>query len=485
MNSRTPTDRICPQRPSRRPGGGRIATLLVTSCLAWSGMALPLGAARAQSGLPDNSADTGFAALKARANIQAAQRAVAAQPNDEAAVRNLIEALARGGRNADALAEADRFVSRGTATAALRTQRGFLRRQLGDLPGAVEDFTAALKGPGLSADQRATVQAGLAEAQAAQSQGGLDRAQADLARGDFAGAATAARLILESNPGSESAMRIRVEALTAAGRTREALAEAEKFAGRAGANPLLRPQRGFLRRGFDDPHGAAEDFAAALAGDGLTAEQRRNLEAGLAEAKVAEAQTELDRADAALSRGDLQGALAASRKALERDAGSEAATRIRVEALSRLGRKRDAATEADGFIARNAASALMRAQREFIRRELNDTAGAIEDFSSALAGDGLSPEQKRNVQAALAEARSAGQQGSPAPAAAAQPRPKTEAETQADENRLLAEGTAPGWLYAKRGNARFDAHDYRGAVADFDRALARGDLDRSSVPGIR
>jgi tetratricopeptide (TPR) repeat protein len=262
MNSRTPTDRICPQRPSRRPGGGRIATLLVTSCLAWSGMALPLGAARAQSGLPDNSADTGFAALKARANIQAAQRAVAAQPNDEAAVRNLIEALARGGRNADALAEADRFVSRGTATAALRTQRGFLRRQLGDLPGAVEDFTAALKGPGLSADQRATVQAGLAEAQAAQSQGGLDRAQADLARGDFAGAATAARLILESNPGSESAMRIRVEALTAAGRTREALAEAEKFAGRAGANPLLRAQRGFLRRGFDDPHGAAEDFAA-------------------------------------------------------------------------------------------------------------------------------------------------------------------------------------------------------------------------------
>ena len=420
--------------------------------------------------------------MRDKANIQAAQNAVAAHPNDEASVRNLIEALAHAGRSRDALAEADKFVGRGTATAALSAQRGYLRRGLGDAAGAAEDFAQALKGPELSAEQRASLQAGLAEAEGAQAQGRLDRAQSDLTGGEFAAAADEARLILASNPDSEAAMRIRVEALAGAGRIREALADADQFAQRAGASPLLRAQRGFLRRELNDPHGAAEDFAAALAGDGLTPEQRQNLATGLAEAKSAETQTELERADTALNRHDYQAALTASQQALERDSASEPAMRIRIAALSGAGRKRDATTEADGFIARNATSAVLRAQRGFIRRELNDTAGAIDDFTSALAGDGLSPEQKRNVQLALAEAQTASRQVAPERAPA---RPLRKGEAQAEAKRLLAQGRAPGWVYAQRGSARLDAGDFSGALADFDTALRRGDLERRSIPGIR
>jgi tetratricopeptide (TPR) repeat protein len=505
MSARTPTDRSClhtptaPARPpvseprdpspaatapSKRSGSRPLTALLMTTCLAWCELSFLRGEqAHAQSNVAtasDNAPDRGHSAVIAKANIQAAQHAVAARPNDEEPVRNLVDALARAGRNREALAEADRFIDRGTASAALKAQRGYLRRALGDSAGAAEDFSAALKDHELGGDQQANIQAGLAEAQAAQIQGELDRAQSDLTRGDFTTAANEARLILESNPGSEAAMRIRVEALTAAGQKSEALTEADQFAERTGAGPLLRAQRGFLRRESNDPHAAAQDFAAALAGDGLTPEQRRNLEAALAEARTAEGQTDLDLADSALNRRDYQAALAASRKASERDPSSEAALRIRVEALSRLGQKRDAVTEADAFIAGNTASALLWAQRGFIRRELNDAGGAADDFKSALAGDGLSSEQRQNVQTALAEAQVAARQSDSDRA-----RPGRKGETQAGTDRLLAQGRAPGWVYAQRGSARSDAGDYRGAVADFDTALKRGDLDRRSVPGVR
>jgi cellulose synthase operon protein C len=466
----------------------RVTALLMSTFLAWCEMPLlPNGSARAQSARTaalDTAPQPGLSPVIIKANIQAAQHAAAARPNDEAAARNLIDALMRGGRNREALAEADRFMTRGAAGAALKAQRGYLRQELGDPAGAAEDFAHALEGQELSPEQRANVQAGLAQAQAAQAQSELDRAQGDLARGDFVTAANEAGLMLASHPGSEAAVRIRIEALASAGRTREALADADQFMARAEASPLLRAQRGFLRRQLDDPHGAADDFAAAMASDGLAPEQRRNLEAGLAEAKAAEAQADLDRADTALSRRDYQAALAASQIALERDPDSETAIRIRVEALSGLGQKRDAAAAADGFIARNAASAVLLAQRGFIRRELRDTAGASEDFTAALAGEGLSAEQKQNVQAALAEAQAAGLQ-SGSDRATARPARKGDAQAEAEAERLLAQGHAPGWVYAQRGSARFDAGDFRGAVADFDTALSRRDLERRSLPGIR
>ena len=483
MSTRS-TDCNCPQPADSRRR--RVTVLLMTTFLAWGEMPLLAGgSARAQparTAALETAPQPGLSPVIIKANIQAAQHAVAARPDDEAAARNLIDALTRGGRNREALAEADRFMNRADASAVLKAQRGYLRQGLGDPAGAAEDFARALAGGELSPDQKANVQAGLAQAQAAQAQSGLDRAQADLARGDFAMAGNEASLMLAGHPDSEAAERIRVEALASGGRKREALADADQFAARAAAGPLLLAQRGFLRRELGDPQGAADDFAAALAGDGLAEEQRHNLEAGLAEATAAAGRADLDRADTALGRRDDQAALAASQTALEHDPGSEAAIRIRVEALSRLGRKREAAAAADGFIAHNAAGAVLRAQRGFIRRELRDTAGASEDFAAALAGEGLSAEQKQNVQAALAEAQAAGSQSGSDRAPA---RPARKGDAQAEATRLLAQGHAPGWVYAQRGSARFDAGDFRGAVADFDTALSRHDLDRRSLPGVR
>src|SRR5205823_152929 len=108
------------------------------------------------------------------------------------------------------------------------------------------------------------------------------------------------------------------------------------------------------------PNGAVEDFAAGLAGEGLTAEQRRNVEAGLAEARTAQEQTDLDRAGAALKRRNFSAALEASRTVLERNPASETAMRIRVEALSRTNRKRDALVEADRFVTSRTASPAFR-----------------------------------------------------------------------------------------------------------------------------
>jgi tetratricopeptide (TPR) repeat protein len=508
--------------PPSRSGSRRIRNLLMMTCLAWCETPpWQIAAARAESATVASSTPAGDANLsadKAGADIRASRAATAARPADEAPVRNLIDALVRAGHAREALAEADRFAGRAKATAALRAQRAYLRRQLGDVAGAIEDFAAALKGSELSTEQRRNVEAGLAEARAAESQGELDRAQNDLARGEFVRAAEEARLILESHPDTESAMRIRIEALTGAGQKREALADADLFVRRGATSSLLRAQRGFLRREFNDLRGAAEDFTVALRGDGLAPEQRRNLEAGLAEAQAAQAQGEPDPGDAALNRRDYDAALAASGAALQRNSSSEAAMRVRIEALIRLGRGRDAATEADRFMAQNPASAALRAQRGYLRRGLHDTAGAIEDFTSALAGDGLSDEQRRNVEAAFAEAQTAQQQGEYDRAQAALARrdfkaasgiaerilrrdPNSEAamrlridalsragrtrDAQAATDRLIARGHAPGWVYAQRGFTRLDAGDSQGAVQDFDAALGRGDIDRRSVANIR
>jgi hypothetical protein len=203
-------------RPAR-PSSRRLAALLMTTCLAWWELPLLLQSeeARAQGGLASASSsapDPGLLTVRAKANIQAAQNALAAHPDDEASVRNLLEALTRAGLDRDALAQADKFIKRGTASAALRAQRGYLRRGLGDAAGAAEDFAQALKSPQLPPDQRASLQAGLAEAETAQIQDELDRAQSDLAGGNFAAAADEARLVLANNPRSEAAIRIRVDA---------------------------------------------------------------------------------------------------------------------------------------------------------------------------------------------------------------------------------------------------------------------------------
>ncbi len=455
---------------------------------------------------------------KTEIDVLAARNAVAVHPGAEAPVRALIDALARAGRKREALAEADRAVKGGTASAALRAQRGFIRREMNDPRGAAEDFSAALAGNGLTDDQRRNVKAGLAEARTAEVQKEVNHVQNDLLRGDYARAVDEAQLILDNHPGSEPAMRVRISALIGAGKKREALADADQFVRRGAADPLLRAQRGFLRRELNDRIGAVDDFTAALASDRLTAAQRRNVEAGLAEARTAEGLGQLDSAEAALKQRDFKTAADASQRVLQRDPKSEAALLIRLDALSHMGRVREAVNEANRFIAHNTASPALQAQRGFLRRALHDTAGAIEDFTAALARPALSAEQRHNVEAAIREARTAQRQaeiahararldpgrpkaGSRSGAAIARRDPNSDAairmridvlsragrkaELQVEFDQLIARGHAPGWVYAQRGFARRDAGDLQGAVRDFDAALGRGDLDPRSIPNIR
>jgi len=468
-----------------------LAMILATACEVSPGQT---EAARVAPRSTETPVDPASAAA-AVADARAARGAMALDPTAETPVLNLIDALVRAGRKQDALAEADRFIKRGKATAVIRAQRGFLRRQLNDVRGAVEDLTAALAGEGLNPDQRSNVHAGLAEAHAADAQARFERAQQDLAQGNFADAAEGARLVLLANPASEPAMRIRIEGLSGARKKREALAEADQFMLRVSENTLLRAQRGYLRRELNDLRGASEDFAAALASGRLTPEQRRNLEAALAETRIAETQGDLGRAEAVLQGRDYTAALEASRVALEREPDSEPAMRIRIEALSRTGRSRDALTEADRFIGAHAATALLVAQRGYLRRELGNTTGAIDDFKAALAGTGLSTEQRQNVQAALTEAQVAIVQANLAEEAARAERDQKLApkiadapparEAKVDPDRVIAQGGAAGWVYAQRGFARRKADNFQGAVDDFDAAIKRGDLDRRSIPDIR
>jgi tetratricopeptide (TPR) repeat protein len=494
------------------------ALLMLTTCLAWSQLSPSLiGDARAQSG--PGAADVDASAAKAEADIRAARLAAAARPADEAPLRNLIDTLARAGRIRDAVAESDGFARRAHASAMLRAQRGFLRRRLNDVAGAIEDFSAALNGTELAADQRHNVEEGLAEARVVAAQGDLTRAQDDMAEGNFTKAAEDAQLMLAGHPESEPAMRIRIDALTRAGHKREALANVDRFVKQGAKDPQLRAQRGYLRRELDDPQGAADDFAAVLLDPALVPEQRRNLEAALAEARGAvQSPAAPDIGDAALKRRDYAAALAASQAALESNPDSEAAMGVRIEALIRAGRQRDAAAEADAFMSRHTVSATLYAQRGFLRRELRNTAGAIDDFSAALAGEGLSAEQRKNVEAAFAEARTADLQGDSGRAQAAlrqrdfataarlakdilQRDPNSDGamrilidaltragrkrEARDEMDRLIARGHAQGWLYAQRGFARSDAGDFPGALRAFNAALGRGDIDGPSASNIR
>lgn len=293
-------------------------------------------------------------------------------------------------------------------------------------------------------------------------------------------------------------MRIRVEALTRAGQKREALADADQFVKRGAVDPALLAQRAFLRRELKDTQGAVEDFSAALAGEGLTSDQRRNVEAGLAEVQAATFQEQLERAEAALKQKDYLTASKESREAVLRNPNSEAAIAIRMEVLSGMGRKRDAVTESDKFIAANPGAALQ-AQRGYLRRELQDKRGAIADFTAVLAGTSLTEEQRRNVRSALVEARQASlpiataNEAKPDPNSAAAIRTRMHSlsragrrqEAMAEADRLIARGQAPGWIYAQRGFSRFDAKEFQGAVEDFDAAMRRRDLEPKSISDIR
>ena len=95
-------------------------------------------------------------------------------------------------------------------------------------------------------------------------QADFDRALAAFRRGDFTAAANLADSVLQRNPESEAAMRLRIDALARAGRKREGRAEADRLIARGHAPGWLLAQRGFWRFDAGDFRGAIRDFNAAL-----------------------------------------------------------------------------------------------------------------------------------------------------------------------------------------------------------------------------
>jgi tetratricopeptide (TPR) repeat protein len=324
----------------------------------------------------------------------AAIPAVTALPGKPPSGLDLIDALSRAGHKREALAEADRIVTNGAASAALRTQRGFLRRELNDLPGAIEDFDAALAGDGLATDQRRNVEAGLAEARAVENhndtQAALSRAQAAIARRDFDSAADEAQRVLKRDPSSEAAMLLRLQALIAAERKARALADADAFVQRMPQSAALRAQRGYLRRGREDPQGAVEDFTAALANEGLTTEQQHNVKAALAEAQAAVKQ----------AAADAKAALETEKRAL---AVAQPNAKSSPSAAATMPRPAQSA-DADTLIAQGHAPGWAYVERGLKRRKANDLKGAVQDFAAALKSKDLDAKSIRDVRYAQAEA---------------------------------------------------------------------------------
>lgn len=322
-------------------------------------LALLLPASGLAAETAENRLLTPVSASKADDEVATTRAALAATPDAEDAAQNLVDALVRAGRKREALAEADRFAEKRKVGVQLRAQRAFLRRDLNDWPGASADFTDALAGEGLSPDQRRNVEAGLAEVQASLIQSDLDLAQRDLTNGKFADASDRAQVILSKQPASAPAMMIRVDALSRGGKKRAALAEANQFVTRASTNTLLRAQRGYLRRELNDVAGAINDFEAALATSGLSAEQRSNVEAALAEARGAQKRSEIVPAPV---------------------------------------------PSKEQMFARGQAPGWAHAERGFARRKAGDVQGAKHDFDAALAKKDINRNALPSVRYARAEA---------------------------------------------------------------------------------
>ena len=112
------------------------------------------------------AADAGYKAFARRdyvAAIASARQAVALDPGKTAYRMLLVNALAAGGRVAEAERAASEALARAPDDASVRLQRGYLRQRLGRHGPAMEDLTKALQQPGLTAAQRRSARLALAD----------------------------------------------------------------------------------------------------------------------------------------------------------------------------------------------------------------------------------------------------------------------------------------------------------------------------------
>ena len=474
-----------------------------------------------------------LAAGKFSEAIEAAEKARQLDPKAEAPVRVLVDAHERLGQKAEALAQADRYISQYSPSGRLLAQRGYLRRSLMDLTGAAADFDAALAKPDIEPGQAEKLREARSEVERALNPppGGsalafeeLDRAYKALAGGNLALAIKEAKEARAKDPKAEGPVLVLMTALQRSRRPRMALEEADRFAQENQPSVALLAQRGYIRRSLHDLSGAISDFKASLSSPGLQPNQEKNVRAALAEALRARVQPAarggagaqagtsnlpaqpLDQAYDALRVQNFVEAVRAARRARAIDPKSEAPTLILMDALNRLGKYTEALAEADRFLRDNAPRAAVLAQRGFLRRQTKNVQGAISDFKEALSFGTLEPQESSRVSEALQEARyfmvadkafkaSAARNWQAALKYARMAQSFSRAdeaifrvtiealaqlgrvdEALRESNALIARRTASGQAYAQRGFLREQTSDHSGAAADFSAALTRGRL---------
>ena len=392
-----------------------------------------------------------YAALGEKNGKQAltlARQVLTKDRNSENAALIVVDALTLLGHANEALSEATRFIGSGMPNGRLHAQRGYLRRSVQDLSGAIADFKTAMASHELDEKEVALARTAMAEAttagtapppssseqamshapvapdEAAAGAAGpplpspfeqaMKRAYDALAAKHFDITLAAVRGALKLDPTSKTAAALLVDALTQAGRTTEATAAITRFADAGIASSQLYAQRGYWRREKQDLPGAIADFKAALAARDLGVDETANVRKALNEATVAlnrpadqlsPLADALNAAHQAIDRGNDKAALATARRAQRINSTSEEAARIVVDVLSRSGDRQAALAEASRYIARHKASGQILAQRGYLRREGEDYAGAAADFAAALSLDGLDRKQRGNIEIALAEAK--------------------------------------------------------------------------------
>jgi cellulose synthase operon protein C len=322
---------------------------------------------------------------------------------------------------------------------------------------------------------------------------------ARLAKGDLPSALKYARRARELAPEYEMPTRVLADVLSKSGRLPEALDAINDFAKSHKPSPALLAQRGYIRRKIGDNASAYSDLRNAHESHGLSKEEDRVAATALYEAAMEAANKELDE-------GRLDDAIKAATTARNLDGKAEAPVQILLEANNRLGRKAAALAEANFFISQNKPSGRLLAARGYLRRSFNDAKGAIADFQGALASAEFDREHAEKLREALSEAKLASldadmQTAAKALEAGDYPRaikaardaraanPRLEApvlilmtalsksgQPQAaveESDNYVKENAPSAALLAQRAYSRRAAGDARGAVSDFEAALAQ------------
>ncbi|MFO1126521.1 MAG: tetratricopeptide repeat protein [Methylocystis sp.] len=243
------------------------------------------GLAGAEATPLEQALNSGYDALKVGrldAAVRAAREARELDPTAEEPVLLLLDALQRQGRKAEALSEASRYLTSEPHSAAVLAQRGFIRRQTGDVSGAAADFEQALKN-GLPADQKANVARALEEARYTLV---AEKAFKALAARDWASALRYGRAAEAFAQANEAVFRVTIAALAGLGRQDEALEKSNALIARGKASGEAYAQRGFLRKGLGDGDGAYADFVKALERGDLPAAQKVAVEHEIATARA-------------------------------------------------------------------------------------------------------------------------------------------------------------------------------------------------------